>query len=47
MVLITQASSEHSICFAINDKDSERIESVVRNEFLIDFENGNLQKLQM
>ena len=47
VVLITQASSEHSICFAINDKDSERIESVVRNEFLVDFENGNLQKLQI
>ena len=47
VVLITQASSEHSICFAINDKDSARIESVVRDEFLVDFENGNLQKLQI
>jgi len=47
VVLITQASSEHSICFAINDKDSGRIESVVRDEFLVDFENGNLQKLQI
>ena len=44
VVLITQASSEHSICFAINDKDSKRIESVVREEFLVDFQNGNLQK---
>ncbi|MBT3992446.1 MAG: bifunctional aspartate kinase/homoserine dehydrogenase I [Gammaproteobacteria bacterium] len=47
VVLITQASSEHSICFAINDKDSKRIESVVREEFLVDFQNGNLQKLQI
>lgn len=47
IVLITQASSEHSICFAIDDKYSDQIENVIKNEFSNDFQNGNLQQLQI
>ncbi len=47
VILITQASSEHSICFAIDDKYSDQIESVLKVEFRTDFQNGNLQQLQI
>ena len=47
IILITQASSEHSICFAIDDKFSDQVESVIRDEFNNDFNNGNLQQLQI
>ena len=33
IALITQASSEHSICFAVNDSDAALAKSVVEKEF--------------
>lgn len=40
IILITQASSEHSICFAILPKDSEKARSVMLQEFEIEIKTG-------
>jgi aspartokinase/homoserine dehydrogenase 1 len=36
VILITQASSEHSICFAVNPNDADRAKSTLEKEFLLE-----------
>jgi len=45
IILITQASSEHSICFAIDPKDAEQAKSILDEEFLIELHNKKLDKI--
>ena len=42
LILITQASSEHSICFAIDPKDGELAKSVIEEEFLREIDSGKI-----
>ena len=46
-ILLTQASSEHSICFAIDEQFSDQIEDVIKDEFSDDFNVGNLQEIEI
>lgn len=39
VILISQASSEHTICFAINDSDVKAAEMALNNEFRFELEN--------
>jgi len=38
IILITQASSEHTICFAISPEDARRAEAAIRKEFALEME---------
>ncbi|SDW90161.1 aspartate kinase [Lutibacter oricola] len=40
--LITQASSEHSICFAISNNDAERAENIINDEFSYEIERNKI-----
>lgn len=45
IILITQASSEHSICFAIEPGDAEQAKSILDEEFFIELHNKKLDKI--
>ena len=45
IILITQASSEHSICFAIDPKDAEQAKNILDEEFFIELHNNKLDKI--
>ena len=45
VALITQASSEHSICFAVNDDQAALAKSVVEKEFQFEIEKGAIRPL--
>ncbi len=45
IILITQASSEYSITFAINPKDTENAKKAIENEFNIEIEHRNVISL--
>jgi len=45
IILITQASSEHSITIAIKNEDSARAIEALENEFDFELQNGKIQKL--
>ena len=47
IVLISQASSEHSICFAVRSKDAQTAADVIKQEFKDDFKNKNLSAIQI
>ena len=47
IVLISQASSEHSICFAVRSKDAQTAADVIKQEFKDDFKNENLSAIQI
>ena len=47
IVLISQASSEHSICFAVRSKDAKPAADVIKQEFKDDFKNENLSAIQI
>ena len=47
IALITQASSEHSICFAINDSDSNLAKAVVEKEFEYEISKGAVNPLEI
>jgi len=44
VILITQASSEHSICFAIRPEDTEAAKSTIDEEFQIEIQAGKVNK---
>ena len=44
VILISQASSEHSICFAIDPKNAERAKDVLDQEFSIDINAGDIDR---
>jgi aspartokinase/homoserine dehydrogenase 1 len=47
VVLISQASSEHSICFAVPQAEAARTASVVRQTFSAELEQGQLQNVDV
>ena len=47
VVLISQASSEHSICFAIPQSQAEKTAAVVRQTFRAELDQGQLQSIDV
>lgn len=47
VILISQGSSEHSICFAIPDHEAERAERVVRQAFDTELRMGQIQSVAL
>ncbi len=45
VVMISQGSSEHSICFAVKDEFAERARTVVEETFKDDIAYGNIQRV--
>jgi len=45
VILITQASSEHSICFVIDSKEAAKAKAVVEEEFVHEIQAGKIDKL--
>ena len=45
IILITQASSEHSICFAIDPTDADEAKRILDDEFMIELQNGKLDQI--
>src|SRR6185295_18032719 len=43
VILISQGSSEHSICFAVPEKDAERTAQTVRRAFAVELRDGQIQ----
>ncbi|MBC7451897.1 MAG: bifunctional aspartate kinase/homoserine dehydrogenase I [Cytophagales bacterium] len=46
VILITQASSEHSICFVIDSKEAASATKIVEEEFVNEIQAGKIDKLQ-
>lgn len=46
VILIAQASSEHSICFAVSEKDEPAATQAVEEEFKLEMQVGHVEKLQ-
>ncbi len=42
IILITQASSEHSICLAVKPTDAERAKSIIEQEFAFEVQQGEI-----
>jgi aspartokinase/homoserine dehydrogenase 1 len=47
VILISQASSEHSICFAVPVRHATRVEQVVRQAFAIELQQGQIQSVDV
>lgn len=47
IILITQASSEHTICFAIDPKDIEKTEIVIKEEFAYEMREKVIENLNI
>ena len=47
VILISQASSEHSICFAVPARHASRVEHVVRDAFAIELQQGQIQSVDV
>lgn len=47
VILISQGSSEHSICFAVPEPDSDAVEAVVRRAFAAELELGQIQSIEV
>ena len=47
VILISQGSSEHSICFAIPQAQAQRAESAVRREFDAELRDGKIQQVDV
>src|SRR6202051_1293827 len=47
VILISQGSSEHSICFAIPEAQAVRAEEAVRRAFDVELRDGQIQHVQM
>ena len=45
VILISQGSSEHSICFAVLESDAERTERTVRRAFAAELRDGQIQNV--
>ena len=43
VILISQGSSEHSICFAVPEQDAERTAATVRRAFAMELRDGQIQ----
>ena len=47
VVLISQGSSEYSICFAVPESDAPEIRDVVEQEFFSEFHHGQLRRIEV
>jgi bifunctional aspartokinase / homoserine dehydrogenase 1 len=47
VILISQASSEHSICFAIDPKMSKQVKRILEKEFAHDIEVGDIEGIEI
>jgi len=47
VILITQASSEHSISFAIADKDAKKAKALIEEEFDKEISNQNIKEIKI
>ena len=47
VILISQGSSEHSICFAIPEAEAEKAERVVREAFAMEMRQGQIQRVEI
>jgi len=47
LVLITQASSEHSICFAINPEEGKLAKRLIETEFSIEIASGKIEGISI
>jgi aspartokinase/homoserine dehydrogenase 1 len=47
VILISQASSEHSICFAVPSRDADDVENVVRQAFRVELEQALIQSVEV
>lgn len=47
VVLISQGSSEYSICFAVPEVDAPEVKEVVEKEFFAEFHHGQLQRIEV
>lgn len=47
VILISQASSEHSICFAIEPRGAERVKTILDEAFAIDIANGHVDHISI
>ena len=47
VILISQASSEHSICFAIDPKSADKVTAVLGEEFAKELENGDIGNIDI
>jgi aspartokinase/homoserine dehydrogenase 1 len=47
VILISQGSSEHSICFAIPQVEAEKAEHIVRQAFATELAHGQVQKVEV
>ncbi len=45
VILITQASSEHSICFAVKPEQSEKAKKVLEQAFSFEIKSGNIDEI--
>jgi len=45
VILISQASSEHSICFAIDPDNNDLAKNVIETEFIRELENGDIEPI--
>ncbi|HEV8396139.1 MAG TPA: bifunctional aspartate kinase/homoserine dehydrogenase I, partial [Vicinamibacterales bacterium] len=46
VILISQGSSEHSICFAVPEKDAARTAETVRRAFAVELRDGQIQDVE-
>ncbi len=47
VILISQASSEHSICFAVPARNAAEVEAAVRRAFATELELGQIQRVEV
>lgn len=47
VILISQASSEHSICFAVPSRNAVRVADVVRRAFTLELQQGQIQSVDV
>lgn len=47
VILISQASSEHSICFAVDPKFVSKVKSVLEKGFKLEIQNGDLESISI
>ncbi|WP_234735263.1 bifunctional aspartate kinase/homoserine dehydrogenase I [Tellurirhabdus bombi] len=47
VILISQASSEHSICFAIDPRNAEYVREILNAEFAADIEQGHIDNVSI
>lgn len=47
VILISQGSSEHSICFAVPQSSSDAVDTVVRRAFAAELEQGQIQRVEV